>query len=700
MVSFTDGSPGTRLSLIGSTPAVNLNVAIDYVLQTPPKEPTTGDAPISQILIVLRLTLPSRLAKGKLTCSISLEKEIPQSQKKAKDEAGPQSNRSLRFFGANVALFQRDRSDDDGLDVYARMRGSTGDVKTGRQLQATVACELDNDDLSRTAFGSPGGDGSGSVVNIAAATFFETDARLEDLSLQVHDVTFAGKTHLRSSTIRTVPKVKLGAPRGTGDFDGPFSWVARNSWLEVLQIYKRTWGTLSQTPLTHMGRTPISWAAANGADEIVKWYMAEDATDVLSARLQRQDEKGRTPLSLAALYDRTSTVELLLGHDISLLDHVDGDDRTPLSLAAGKGNYGTVKALLLALEELPGDSKEAIIDYLERQDAAERTALSRAAMAGRSIDVLEVIVRESISLRAPTDTGLRWVIDRVFEAAENGWAILIKVLLECGNGGEPVPVKNILGATKWTGNSDPMTPLCIAAQNGHARAVDLLLDFGADPRYVTETLGNTALMLAILGDAEPASKEAVVERLLSSSGAFNITTPNTSNQTALSLSVDKNLPAIRILLSRWDEDGLLASKPYQLDPYGVDSEAMATATKFSVEAGVMRSQPSKIPVATLLDDPEETTRGDGIAFRWFHLPANNMRWVEVLMTQLYATTSTYKILKSERWVRRQHQSVSVPSRDHGGVVAPSEIHHARFMRPLCQSFDASSNCKFNPPHNA
>lgn len=54
--------------------------------------------------------------------------------------------------------------------------------------------------------------------------------------------------------------------------------------------------------------------------------------------------------------------------------------------------------------------------------------------------------------------------------------------------------------------------------------------------------------------------------------------------------------------------------------------------------------------------------------------------VQVLMTRLYGKPApAYRILKSERWVGRQHR---------GGA------HHARFMRPICQAFTGAVDCKF------
>lgn len=54
--------------------------------------------------------------------------------------------------------------------------------------------------------------------------------------------------------------------------------------------------------------------------------------------------------------------------------------------------------------------------------------LSRAVETDDNVDVLRVLVLESIRNRTPADAGL-WVTDRVFDAANNGRDVLISVLL-------------------------------------------------------------------------------------------------------------------------------------------------------------------------------------------------------------------------------------------------------------------------------
>ena len=101
------------------------------------------------------------------------------------------------------------------------------------------------------------------------------------------------------------------------------------------------------------GKTPLSWAAENGKEAVVKMLLAKDDVDPDS-----KDFSGRTPLRWAAENGHEAVVKLLLAKD-----GVDPDSkdsfyyRTPLSCAAEKG-YEAVVKLLLAKDGVDPDSKD------------------------------------------------------------------------------------------------------------------------------------------------------------------------------------------------------------------------------------------------------------------------------------------------------------------------------------------------------
>ncbi len=87
------------------------------------------------------------------------------------------------------------------------------------------------------------------------------------------------------------------------------------------------------------GRTPLSYAAADGALATVRYLLDEGAA------VDQADRQKRTPLFHAALGDHTGVVALLIDRGAA----VDPRDRygdTPLIVACAKGNAATAALLI------------------------------------------------------------------------------------------------------------------------------------------------------------------------------------------------------------------------------------------------------------------------------------------------------------------------------------------------------------------
>jgi len=190
------------------------------------------------------------------------------------------------------------------------------------------------------------------------------------------------------------------------------------------------------------GRTPLSWAAGNGHEGVVKQLLAKNGVDVDS-----KDKYGRTPLSWAARNGHGFVKQLLAKDDVDA-DSKDKYGRTPLSWAAGNGHEGVVNQLL-AKDGVDADSKDT--EY-------GQTPLSWAAENGHEAVVKQLLAKDGVDADSKD---------------KNGWTPLSQA---AGNGHEGV-VKQLLAKDGVNADSKDeygRTPLSRAAENGHEGVVKQL----------------------------------------------------------------------------------------------------------------------------------------------------------------------------------------------------------------------------------
>ncbi|KAI9768652.1 MAG: hypothetical protein M1839_003987 [Geoglossum umbratile] len=263
-------------------------------------------------------------------------------------------------------------------------------------------------------------------------------------------------------------------------------------------------------------QTPLSWAAREGHDAVVKLLLAKDEVDINS-----RDSDGWTPLSWAAEGGHKAVVELLAmdGVDINSKDSCLG--RTALSWAAGRGHRGVVE-LLVAKDRVNVNST----------DSYRRTALSWAAEGGHEAVVKLLLAKDGVDINSKDSDG-RTALSL---AAGRGHEAVVELLLT--KGGVDINSKDSFNG--WTA-------LLRAAEGKHEAVVKLLLaKDGLDINFGDYCDGRTALSWAVERE-----HESMVKLLLAKDGLDISSMDSCDGRTALSLAAGKGHEAlVKLLLAK------------------------------------------------------------------------------------------------------------------------------------------------------
>ncbi|KAK6523104.1 hypothetical protein TWF694_006002 [Orbilia ellipsospora] len=242
------------------------------------------------------------------------------------------------------------------------------------------------------------------------------------------------------------------------------------------------------------GRTPLSWAAENGDEAVVK-LLVERNVEIESV----DSYAGQTPLSWAARYGQIAAVKLLLEAGAEI-ETKDKNDDTPLLWAIRSGHVAVVKFLLASGAELKVknkigrtplvlsifDEQEEMVRLLlksgaetEVKDKDGRTALFWAVEIGK-----EIIVRLLLGSGAETEVKEKDGGTVLFWAVMRGKKAMVRLLLESG-------------AEREARDKEESTPLLQAAAYGHRAMVKLLLKSGAE-KEAKDIYGRTSLFWAAM----------------------------------------------------------------------------------------------------------------------------------------------------------------------------------------------------------
>jgi ankyrin repeat protein/nucleoside phosphorylase len=259
------------------------------------------------------------------------------------------------------------------------------------------------------------------------------------------------------------------------------------------------------------GRTPLSRAAANGHEAIVKLLLATDEVDP-----DYKDVYGRTPLSYAAENGKEAIVKLLLATNRVDPNSKDNDGRPLLLRAVRWGNEAIVKLLLTTVQVDPNC-----------KDRGGQTPLSGAAAWGNEAIVKLLLATGQVDPDAKDTHGQT----PLSHAAANGYGAIVKLLLATDQVDPDSKDKN-----GWT-------PLSGAAYNGREVIVKLLLATGQVDPDTRNVLGKTPLSHAAAN-----GNEAIVKLLLATR-QVNPDSKDNNGRTPLSYAAAKGHVAIVKLLT-------------------------------------------------------------------------------------------------------------------------------------------------------
>ncbi|KAJ5901762.1 hypothetical protein N7495_002290 [Penicillium taxi] len=358
------------------------------------------------------------------------------------------------------------------------------------------------------------------------------------------------------------------------------------------------------------GRTALMTAA---------WKNYADLLQVLivrGANVDARDERKRNALhNLAADKDcrwgwDDGIVQLLLRTDCQI-DGLDELGRTPLHWACATGNRRFAELLLTRPDGPKAD--------IEMAESRGKTALHIATVHDRA-DIVQLLLLHKADINACSDGG--WT--PFHNACERGCEDIVRILLRHGAN---------INSQLLNG----VTPLHLAAQSGHREVVECLLERPDIKRRVRDNFGSTPFLRA----AQFKRKDIVL--LLA---PFN-------NVDSLSSDV---------------KDASAAFDATVVDFGNFHNENRVQRTSvFNLLYGRDSTNPRKQAVTTIPADSRATD------FRWIHLPANNMAWVEALLTKSFIEEGAHDVegFKGlEKSFNYQHRGQKI---------------HSHFMRPLCQN---------------
>ena len=288
--------------------------------------------------------------------------------------------------------------------------------------------------------------------------------------------------------------------------------------------------------------TPLHSAAIYGHVNIVRLLLNRGAI------LESETTRGTTALILAAAEGHEDVVAVLVGEYHADVNHAQtGSGQTPLISAVYGENFNAVRTLVEHGADVNAETTEGSTALL---DAALYNLLNIATLLVQRGALVDAV--DGQSGKTP-----------LMKAAEHGYIHMTRMLLAAG--ADP----NKEDAADWTTYKE--TPVTIAAQYGHVDVLKELLENGANARL--EQGGRAVWLAALNGNAE------IVDLLISAGADPTYRNPEGSlPRTPMAAAAEKgHVAVVELLLRRgvkYDES---------LAAGAIDKDVMSALRKFAWE---------------------------------------------------------------------------------------------------------------------